>query len=122
MDQADLENVEAWAEIINHVLWYVPPDRRADVLALAIKNEETEVQVREPITLVTDDWINEQRKCDAILRIQSLLIQVFARNIDISKPRDAASILNTDYLHDTGLRPLRRLLKHEHLRKSSKVL
>ena len=33
-NQKDIENVEAWAEVIKAVLWLVPMDRRAEVLAL----------------------------------------------------------------------------------------
>jgi hypothetical protein len=33
----DVENVEAWAEVIEDLLCLVPVDRRAVVLALAVK-------------------------------------------------------------------------------------
>jgi len=46
-NQKDVENVEAWAEVIKDVLWLVPMDRRAEVLALATKTEEAERKKRE---------------------------------------------------------------------------
>jgi hypothetical protein len=41
-DREDIENVEAWAEVFKAVLYLVPMDRRAAVLALATKNEKAE--------------------------------------------------------------------------------
>ena len=32
-DQADIENVGAWAKVIGDLLWHVPPEKRQEVLA-----------------------------------------------------------------------------------------
>jgi hypothetical protein len=110
----DIENVEAWAEIIGDVLYHVPPDRRADVLALAAKNEEAEVLEREAhggFTLIpfSNDWMNEpgMRHGNAITRLKSLLVQVFVRDIaNNHSSQDAASILFAEHPHGTGSRLL----------------
>jgi hypothetical protein len=36
----DVLNVEAWAEVIEDLLFLVPADKRAEVLALASKNRQ----------------------------------------------------------------------------------
>ena len=110
----DIENVEAWAEVVADLLHHVSPDRRADVLELATKNEEAEAQERKAngglkIHTFSDDWMNEpgQRHWNAIMRIKSLLVQVFVRNIaNNHNPQDAASILFAEHPHGTGSRLL----------------
>jgi hypothetical protein len=114
----DIENVEAWAEIIADLLHHAPPDKRAEILALATKNEETKAQEREVnggITFVTfsDDWISKprQRHWNAITRIKSLLVQVFVRDIaNNHSPQDAADILFTEHPHGHGSRQLQDYL------------
>lgn|SRR5262249_34975760 len=38
----DVKNIEAWAVVVRHLLYRMPVDGRAEVLALAVKNEEAE--------------------------------------------------------------------------------
>jgi hypothetical protein len=122
----DVENIEAWAEIVADLLCHVPPDRRADVLELAAKNEEAEAQERREASgglvfhTFSDDWMNKsgQRHWNAIMRIKSLLVQVFVRDIaNNHSPQDAASILFTEHPHGFGSRQLQDYLP-DHQRKT----
>jgi hypothetical protein len=114
----DIENVEAWAEIIGDVLYHVPPDKRVDVLELATKNEEAEAQERKAnggfkLMAFSNDWMNKPgiRHGNAITRIKSLLVQVFVRDIaNNHSPQDAASILFAEHPHGTGSRLLQDYL------------
>jgi len=124
-NQKDVENVEAWAEVIKDVLWLVPMDRRAEVLALATKTEEAERKKREAnggrikATAWTEQTLENFksspgfRHSSAITRLQSLVVQVFVRDITNNhSAEDAAQILFAphpygngsgllwDYLHD----------------------
>src|SRR5262249_17273067 len=108
----DIENVEAWAEIIGDLLHHVPPDKRTDVLALASKNEEIEAQEREAngglrwLTL-SDEWKNKprHRHWNAITRLKSLLVQIFVRDITNNhSSQDARDILFVEHPHGTGSR------------------
>jgi hypothetical protein len=114
--EKDIANVEAWAEIIADVLWHVPQDKRLTVLALATKNEEAEAQERKAagnrLVLIEpfndETWMNEpgQRHWNTIMRLKSLLIQVFVRNITNNhSPQDAARLLFAEhrYGHGSGL-------------------
>ena len=79
----DIENVEAWAEVVADLLYHVPPDKRVDVLVLATKNEQAEALEREAKgwdNVGSVRWTNHGH-LDAITRIKSLLVQVFVRNI-----------------------------------------
>lgn len=106
----DVENVEAWAQIIAHLLYHVPGDKRGEVLALASKNEEAESRKREAhngllVLDASDDWMNSpgMRHWNAVMRLKSLVIQIFVRNITNNhSPQDAASILLADHPHGTG--------------------
>jgi hypothetical protein len=112
----DIENVEAWAEVVADLLYHVPPDKRPAVLELATKNEQAEALEREAnggFTLIpfsnSNDWMNEpgMRHCNAIMRIKSLLVQVFVRDIaNNHSSQDAASILFAEHPHGTGSRLL----------------
>src|SRR5262245_33179302 len=46
-DRDDIENVEAWAEVIRDLLYLTPMEQRGAVLVLAAKNEEVERRERE---------------------------------------------------------------------------
>ena len=113
----DIENVEAWAEVVADLLYHVPPNKRPDVLELATKNEQAEALEREAtggFTLmvfsdVSDDLMNEPgiRHGNAITRLKSLLIQVFVRDITNNhSAQDAAQILFAEHPHGTGSRLL----------------
>jgi hypothetical protein len=79
----DITNVEAWAEIIKDLLHLMPPEQRADVLALAVKNEEANRKEREadggrwfkPVNLTNMDTNPGIRHWNAIMRLKSLIVQ-----------------------------------------------
>ena len=108
----DIENVEAWAVIIKHMLALMPGDRRMQVLQLALQKEEAAAKEREqdgPIRFVkfdcNDDWVKSpgQMHWHAIMRLKSLLVQVFTRNITNNhSPQEAARILFADHPHGIG--------------------
>jgi hypothetical protein len=52
-DETDVNNVEAWAELITHVLDRVPFDRRMQVLQLAAAREEAAIAERKKFG---DSW------------------------------------------------------------------
>jgi hypothetical protein len=100
----DVENVEAWAEVIKDLLYLVPCDRSATVLALATKNDKIKEADWKPMSF-SDDWINEpgQRHWHAIMRLKSLVIQVFARDINNNhSPEEATRILFAEHPHGYG--------------------
>jgi hypothetical protein len=109
----DIENVEAWAEIIADILHHVPPAKRTQVLALASKNEEIEAQKRKAnhgkltyVDMSKWDAIPPARN-NTITRLQSLLIQVFVRDIiNNHSPENARDILFVEHPHGTGSRLL----------------
>jgi hypothetical protein len=106
----DIGNVEAWAVIIEHMLALMPADRRMQVLQLAVQKEEAEAKEREqhgPIRFMKfgNDWMESPcfRNWNAIMRLKSLLVQVFARNITNNhSPKEAARILFADHHHGCG--------------------
>jgi hypothetical protein len=106
----DVENIEAWAEIIEDLLFCAPPDKRTEILATATKNEETARKRREAnggfvIMTAADFDVNSPglRHWNAIMRLKSLLVQVFARNITNNhSPADAAKLLFAPHRHGTG--------------------
>lgn len=114
--QEDVENVEAWAEVIKDLLYQVPCDLRAEVLALASKNEETarEEQSKTGIPfqvfrLDLEKLNNDPgiRHWNTIMRLKSLVIQVFARYINNNNSPDRATdILFAEHPCGTGSRLL----------------
>jgi hypothetical protein len=105
----DVSNVEAWAEVIEDLLYLVPGDLRAEVLALAVKNEETARKERETsgrFKLVPFADLAQSpglQHWDVIMRLKSLLVQVFVRNITNNhSKKDAADILFVEHRHGTG--------------------
>ena len=119
--ERDIGNVEAWAEIIGDLLFHVPADNRAEVLALAMANEEHERKEREAhggwkFHTLSDDFMKEpaQRHWNAITRLKSLVIQVFVRDVaNNHSPKDAASILFTEHPYGTGSRLLKDYLPRD---------
>jgi hypothetical protein len=114
----DVENIEAWAEVIREMLCCVPSERRSAVLALATKNEEAARQEREwkRINLASSvDWKQHSanRYRNTIERLKSLVVQVFVRSItSINSAEDAAQILFTHRLHGLGSRRLQDYLRY----------
>src|SRR5262245_61656583 len=105
----DLENIEAWAAIIEDLLFRVPPDMRAQVLALAGKNEEAARKKREARVMMSaaEALANMDspgiRHWNAIMRLKSLVVQMFTRNITNNHtPADAAKLLFADHRYGTG--------------------
>jgi len=101
-DLEDVENVEAWAKVFEEVLRLVPENHRAAVLALVNKNEEAERkergQSRGTLKFVDmskwDDNTPGLRHWNAIMRLRSLVVQVFVRKITNNHSKeDAARIL-----------------------------
>jgi hypothetical protein len=84
--EQDVRNVEAWAEVIKDMLCHVPSDLRLDVLALATKNEEAAKAERDAhdglravdITLTDTPGL---RQWHAVMRLKSLIVQIFTRTI-----------------------------------------
>jgi hypothetical protein len=103
--KSDIENVDAWAEIIGDTLQHAPAEKRADILALAVKNEVA--QRSAPPFLTLADLVNMDtpgvRHWNAILRLKGLLVQVFVRNItNNNSAEDAAKILFAWHRYGTG--------------------
>jgi hypothetical protein len=112
-DQNDVENVEAWAEVIEDLLYLVPPGQRAAVLALASKNEEAEAKEREAhggFRIWSATELEEHckgspglRHWDAIMRLESLVVQMFVRHITNNhSAEDAARILFAQHRYGHG--------------------
>ena len=110
-DAEDVGNVEAWAEIVEDMLFLVPPEDRMKVLQLAVASEEAAIAERlehEPLGKI---WCASEfpmdtpgmRHWNAIMRLKSLIIQVFTRNItNDHSPTDAAKLLFADHRYGTG--------------------
>src|SRR5262245_5639589 len=88
--EKDICNVEAWAKVIERVLWAVPPDTRVAALMLTLQNEEAERKEYEAngggliIREVDDERYLQSaafRYHDVIMRLKSLVIQVLTRDI-----------------------------------------
>jgi hypothetical protein len=108
--QRDIENIEAWAEVIGDILFHVPAWHRAAVLALATKNEEAEQQERAKhggIRVLCLSELNVDkpgmRHWNAIMRLKSLLVQIFVRDISNDhSEQDAARILYSRQPYGNG--------------------
>src|SRR5262249_18161540 len=111
-DRKDVENVEAWAEVIADLLRLVPIDQRSTVLALATKNEEAECKPRAATgglrcfsyaELVALKDSPGRRHWNAIMRLKSLVVQVFVRSVTNNhSPKDAAHILFATHAYGRG--------------------
>jgi hypothetical protein len=110
----DIENVEAWAEIIEDMLHLMPAENRIKVLRLALQKEEAEVKDREKNGLyrvVAFDEISMNSPglmhWNAIMRLKSLIVQIFVRNITNDHSREEAGrILFTNHRYGHGSRSL----------------
>lgn len=106
----DIDNVEAWVEIVEDMLWLAPADRRADILELAFAKEKASRNERAKhdgfiVYSFNDLDMNTPgvRHWNAIMRLKSLVVQVFIRNItNEHSPEDAAAILFADHRYGTG--------------------
>jgi hypothetical protein len=106
----DIENVEAWAEVIEDVLFRVSSKQRAQVLALVTAKEQQARKDRETNPLGIMSWAEIRnmdtpglRHWNAIMRLKSLVVQAFVRDITIDhSPQDAARILFAGHPHGTG--------------------
>jgi hypothetical protein len=113
----DVKNVEAWAEVIRDVLWLMPIERRAEVLALVTENEEAERKERTGRITATPYSFGLKdtpglRHWDTIMRLKSLVVQVFVRSISNNhSPKEAAEILFAPHPHGSGSRVLEDYLR-----------
>jgi hypothetical protein len=124
IDDEDINNVEAWAEVIKHMLHRVPHNLRGEILALASKHEEAARKMRQEGSLLTKasevDFLNSPytRHWHTIMRLKGLVVQVFARDIGNNhSAKEAADILFASYrYYGTGsgvlIDYLRDLLPH----------
>src|SRR5262249_43163963 len=114
-NEEDINNIEAWAEIIEDMLYFVPFESRMQVLQLAVAKHEANVaEVVEhgpwrPVSAA--EMANTDtpglRHWNAIMRLKSLIIQVFTRNISNNhKSTDAAKLLFAQHRYGTGSRYL----------------
>jgi hypothetical protein len=101
----DMTNVEAWAGVFDDILRIVPEEIRADVVALAGRNEEAE---RKRPKLFTAAELKNMAlpgagHQDAIARLESLIVQVLVRHItNDHSPEEAAKILFADHPYGDG--------------------
>ena len=115
----DIENVEAWAEVIKQVFHLVPVDDRLALLALVARNEQAERKEREQsggaLKYVDiskwDDSTPGLRHWHTIMKLESLVVQVFVRRITNNhSKKDAAQILFARHPHGSGSGELRDYL------------
>jgi hypothetical protein len=118
----DIENIEAWACVIERLLDVVPFERRAEALALAAKSHEAkrkELEANGGCGLISYRIPPEEelmarpgiRHSAAIARLMSLVVQVFTRDIKIDhRPDTAARILFARHPHGHGSGCLRDYL------------
>jgi hypothetical protein len=111
-DEDDINNIEAWAEIIADILHWVPVEARMQVLQLAIAKHEADVTEAAGHgafeLLPTTELLNQNsppglRHWGAIMRLKSLIIQVLTRQIRNShSSQDAAKLLFAEHRYGTG--------------------
>ena len=118
--EADIANAEAWSEIIEDLLTLVPPDKRMEVLQLALANEKAEMVERAKndglrvVQYSETNLAHSLRHWNVKMRLKSLIIQVFTRNIrNNHSPEDAAKILFAKHPYGRGSRVLRDYLPQE---------
>jgi hypothetical protein len=114
-DKRDIENVEAWAEIFRNILHLTPIERRAEVLALVSKNNEAERAAGVRILSAAefcDPNTPGLRNWHIIMRLASLVIQVFTRRIvNNHSAKEATAILFAPHPYGRGSRLLRDYLR-----------
>jgi hypothetical protein len=114
----DIRNTKAWAEVIGDLLRLIPLEQRAAVLALTAANDEAarkEAEANDGFLEVdfTKDWTEVPGLVhwDAIMRLKSLVVQVFVRNIKTNhSPAKAAELLFTRHPYGHGSRSLQDYL------------
>lgn len=109
-DNTDIANVEAWAELLEDLLYLVPEDLRMRVLDLAVEAENEAITER--IKLNGRLKIMSAAELMAsyspghyntVMRLKGLLIQVFVRDITNNHhPKDAAKMLFSKHPHGNG--------------------
>ena len=118
---------QAWAEVILDVLDRVPGSKREEVLRLALRREREEREEEERtggIFTLEELDMNEpgMRHRNAIMRLKSLLVQVFVRNITNNhSPENARAILFAGHPHGTGSRRLEDYLPKRKTRRNTDV-
>jgi hypothetical protein len=97
-----------WAEVVKELMYCVPPNDRAAILALATEHE---VQQRRKIVKLDDESFKRHAASpsfqyrDEIVLAMSRVITVFVRDIFVNHSReDAAAILFREF-HDAGWLP-----------------
>jgi hypothetical protein len=92
----DIQNVEAWAVIFEDLLHLIPPELCLKVLELATKRQE--VRSKANLLIHSGEFVKQAslaiRHWNAIMRLRSLVVQVFARTITSENSHaDAAELL-----------------------------
>ena len=111
--EEDVDNIEAWAEIIKDVLRCAPIEKRAAILALATQNEADSAARRKAngdrlvvinaAELMANTDTPGLRHWNVIMRLKSLIVQVFVRNIrNNHSPKDAGKLLFVGHRYGTG--------------------
>ena len=110
--EEDVQNVEAWAEIIKDISYLIPIDQRLDVLMLALKNEEVQKAERDArggkLFFMTAKELSKidtpgLRHWHTIIRFQSLVVQVLMRRIaNNHSAADAKKILFVQHRYGRG--------------------
>jgi hypothetical protein len=108
----DIANVEAWAEVVEDMLALIPPDNRIEALRIAVEKEGAARKERAEtgglcfVRFDNDEaWRNSagMRHWHAIMRLKSLVVQVFVRDItNDHSPEDAAKILLAHHRYGHG--------------------
>jgi hypothetical protein len=101
--EEDINNVAAWAEVVKDIMYIMPEKLRIPILTLAIETEEAERPVRnfdKPIHFVSSDRLRYRH---SIMRLRSLVIQVFTCHIvNNHSPEEATKILLAHHRHGHG--------------------
>lgn len=112
--EEDINNVEAWVELVEDMLYSVPCDLRAEVLARASTKEAAAREKREkekggPLLIRSHDFTIDfentpgMRHWHTIMRLKSLLVQVFVRDImNNHSPENAGHILFAHHRYGNG--------------------
>jgi hypothetical protein len=107
----DVVNAEAWVEVFDDILCLVPEEIRAEVLTLVVRNNEAERKEAEANGgLGKSIYLSEShgdlpgiRHWNAIMRLESLVIQALTRNItNNNSPEEAAKFLFAEHPHGHG--------------------
>jgi hypothetical protein len=115
----DINNVEAWVEIINDLLRRAPRELRAEILAQAVKCEaanKKEYELNAGFVVINASEVSLDtpglRNWHTIMRLKSLVVQIFVRNIHNNhSPKEAAKILFAQHAFGTGSGRLEDYLK-----------